>query len=128
MGRKTIAILILLSGCSVPVPPGTSDPTKFSSATIQSAAGVELVELSPPNAKPVAKVDATACQRFQWDPAPTDKSALILLKSRAASLGANALTNVSYKHHNISFAKNCFGNIVASGTAVAIPSGGEADD
>jgi len=63
-------------------------------------------------------VKATACQRFQWDPIPTNDMALELLKGEAWKAGGNAVAGVSYVYSNISIGENCYGTIVAKGLAL----------
>lgn len=109
--------LLVLCGCTVTVPPGTTDQSKLSPATTQSAINVALLESPPAGGKSLGRVTETSCQRFQWEPVPTEDTVLILLKAKAGAMGATGLTDVSYRHHNISVTGNCFGNIVATGIA-----------
>ena len=88
---RAIFLLLLLGGCTaVAVPPGTTLSTPQTQA---AAAGVQAYGTEvPAGAKQIGMVRATACQRFQWDPIPTNDMALELLKGEARKAGGNAGT------------------------------------
>lgn len=121
ISSRFVALALVLSlglaGCTVHVPPGTTNPRNFTVATLQQAAGVNVRGAATTSDVFIAKVEAVACQRFAWEPLATNDAALTLLKEQAAQRGANALVNVSYRHANVHLAENCYDNIVASGDA-----------
>lgn len=78
---------------------------------------VTVVDAKPEQAAYLGPTQATSCQRYQWDPEPTNEIALTLLKAAAANKGANTIMDVTYSRSNISLAQNCFGNVTAKGIA-----------
>lgn len=120
--RKFAVVIVMLglTGCAVPVPPGTSDVSKLPVESQQKATTVNLVDSRPATAVSLGKLQASSCQRYQWDPEPTNDTALTMLKIAAAGKGANAVTGVSYSRSNISLAQNCYTTITATGEALTV--------
>lgn len=117
--RKTAAafLMLALSSCTVHVPPGTTDPAKFSVETFQKARAVTVAASVPAGRRPLSEISATSCMRYSWDPEPTNELALVLLKAKARDYGATGVAGVTYRRYNISLSENCKSNIVATGTA-----------
>lgn len=110
----SVIALALLTSCAVNVPPGTTDPAKFSVETIQSSQRVAVSPTVPAGSTTLREISATSCQRYKWDQPPTEETALILLKAKAHSQGVDNLGPVTYRHYNMSISDNCYGTIVAS--------------
>jgi uncharacterized protein YbjQ (UPF0145 family) len=116
--KVAIGCLVLgVSGCAVTVPGGTTDPAKFPAESVQKAATVSLVDIKPDGSQYLGPVQATSCQRYQWEPEPTNEIALMMMKVAAANKGANTVTSVTYTRSNINLAQNCYNNITAKGLA-----------
>ncbi|MDQ2084056.1 hypothetical protein RA307_28040 [Xanthobacteraceae bacterium Astr-EGSB] len=85
----------------------------------RDAAKVTDHATAPPRSRTIGPVTATACQYADFDPLPTREYALALLKRSAVANGANGLVDVTYSESHADLLKNCWENIVASGTAIA---------
>jgi uncharacterized protein YbjQ (UPF0145 family) len=107
--------LAALCGCTVHVEPGTSDVTKLPPGVIRQAETITVVE---GGGTPLGGVEAVSCQKALHEPLASNEAALLLLKAKAASLGADGVSGVKYRHHNIHIAENCYDTVVATGMAV----------
>jgi len=82
-----------------------------------SSASVEILAAAPASGSRLGEVIGISCRNKAWDPEPTQENALAILKSRAATLGGNALVDVRYEKGIFNPLENCWHSIKAYGTA-----------
>lgn len=114
--------MTVLGGCATSVAPGTSDPKTFGPEIHAKADAVAVVSQPPSGAVNLGRVKAIACQRFEWEPSPTEETAMILLKAEVAKKNGDALYNPRFSYQNISLSENCRGTMHATGEALRINS------
>lgn len=115
MRNWLVCSTVIICGCTIHVDPGTSDITKFPPSVAQQAEHVAVIQTG---GRAIAKVQAISCQKALYEPLATNEAALLLLKAKAASVGADAVSDIEYRHHNIYISENCRDTVIATGTAV----------
>jgi uncharacterized protein YbjQ (UPF0145 family) len=82
-----------------------------------AAAGVTVAATAPARAKVLGPVEASHCRRNGHESSSAEETALQLLKSKAAAMGANGVANVAYETESVSLLSNCWSSAKARGIA-----------
>lgn len=108
---------LLLCGCSTTgvVNTAPEQVAIIPSDVASQGAGVAIVASPPAGAVERGKLDAYACQKYNYDPQPNDELAIAMLKAEAAKVGATSIAAVKLSRSNVDVARNCFTTIHAQG-------------
>lgn len=111
--RVLVSLLALgLAGCGTMLPMAEETGAQVPYFTTSTAS------LAPPIERILGPVEGHSCKNLITDPPATEEGALRQLRSRAATLGANGVVDVTFSRAGTSIGTNCWQSVSASGTAV----------
>ncbi len=79
---------------------------------------VAMLPSVPPGATIIGPVEAEHCRRNAYETSSARQSVLELLRTKAAEMGANAVSGISVDVDGVSFMNNCWSSAKAKGTAL----------
>lgn len=117
--RKTVLFCALAFPVSCgPFVENTDKPSGVYVGPTQTVAGgqsVRVAETPPPNGG--AELSGLSCQNKIWNPAPSEDTAILVLRREAAKAGFNSIYVTSVENDNAALLKNCWAAIIARGIA-----------
>lgn len=125
MKKVTVIAILALAGCSQTPGQGTMAlvgplPSAGIIETTAAYQSVAVAEAVPAEAVTLGPVTGTSCKNSLLDPAPSQESALIQVREKAAAMGATGVHSIAYGTDPNPISKNCWAIITATGTAYAV--------
>lgn len=116
MRYSLVFVLATVTACG-PFVSNTDRPSGLyvgGGAPVSGDFGVAMVDQAPEGG---VQVEGISCRNKVWDPAPTDDSAIAVLRRETAEAGYNAVHLVSVERVSGAMLMNCWSAIRATGLA-----------
>lgn len=122
-GRCSMRWLVVTSGFALAGCAGGVAPSDFAPAVQAAASKVRIYTIENSNApvgQAIGPVEAYSCQRSSLGGPPSRSDALQQLRLKAADMGADAVTEVTFDDAGTNLQTNCWSSVHAAGTAVRV--------
>jgi S1-C subfamily serine protease len=110
-----------IGGCVGPLVPVVEVDQELGARLQKEIRVVDIAELQKEEYQCIGQIEATSCMNKLWDSPASREDALNQLRYKAAALGGNGITNLTWeRREGANLTKNCWNSVTCYGVAIVL--------